>query len=639
MKNSQNLFSSRRTLCRWAGWFFVANTVFYFLTGLNYLFYMPDFNHIPLMTVQGMIIGWVFMLTGLIGQFAVFAFAGCVLALILILLFPRRWFAFTVSAVMAAGTALFLIVDSVVYHLYHYHLAGVVWHIIRAGVAMQVLELSWIEWLFVALIGMVLLAIEVGIAFAAWHWINRKPRYQGRLTGVALAASLFLSYTLTLSTGAAVTADASAQSNEHVLVMESQIIPYYDAVLGEFIPGNNSAITLETRDDGYFVQNAQINKPLDYPLHPLQCKIPSKPYNIVMIVLDAWRFDMLNPTVTPHINQFAKNAWVFSNNISGGNSTQPGIFSLFYSIPENYWTAMLAQHQGPVFIHQLLQDHYQMGIFRSASLHYPAFDDTIFREVKNLQINTPGEESFDRDRQITQEFAHFINHRNPQQPFFSFVFYDETHNYCESSANYPQPFQPAVQTCNRLLLKNNSDPTPYLNRYRNAGHFDDTLVNRVLTSLKTHDLLKNTIVIITADHGEEFNESHQDFWGHASDYTPWQIHTPLVVYWPGQAPKTFQQLTSHYDVVPSLMTQALGCDNPSRDYSIGQSLLTQASTDPLVIVNSYIDYGIVQPQRVTRIYPDGNYAIVSPAGAPLLKAELNTHTLAQVFGILNNYFK
>ncbi|WP_306686870.1 sulfatase-like hydrolase/transferase [Candidatus Coxiella mudrowiae] len=54
---------------------------------------------------------------------------------------------------------------------------------------------------------------------------------------------------------------------------------------------------------------------------------------------------------------------------------------------------------------------------------------------------------------------------------------------------------------------------PYLNRYRNAAHFDDALVGQVLQALKGHQLLKNTIVIITADHGEEFNENHQNYWG------------------------------------------------------------------------------------------------------------------------------
>lgn len=634
----QNQRVNRRALGRWVGWFLGANALLYYLITLNYLFYLPDFGHIPLMTTQGTLLGWVFMLTGLLGQAAIFALVSILPVALLMLLIPRRGFVYTLGVLTASTMALFLIVDSVIYHLYHYHLAGVVWHVIRAGVATQVLELSWKEWALTALIALLLIGLEIMIAWAVARWVARKSRYQGWQIGVVLAASLFLSYTLTLSSGASSTADASAQSNDHVLVMESQIIPYYNFVLGQFMSGHNASLKLETRDDGYFVQNAQINKPLNYPLHPLQCTLPQKPYNIVMIVLDAWRFNMLNQTVTPHLTAFSKNAWVFEKNISGGNSTQPGIFSLFYGIPANYWTAMLAQHQGPVLIHQLIQDQYQMGIFRSASLHYPAFDQTVFREVKDLQIDTPGDESFDRDRQITKEFKQFINHRKPKKPFFGLVFYDETHNYCESSARYDQPFQPAIKVCNRLLLKNNSDPTPYLNRYRNAAHFDDALANQVLTALQKNDLLKNTIVIITADHGEEFNESHHDFWGHASDYTPWQTHTPMIVYWPQSTPQTFNYPTSHYDVVPTLMTKALGCTNSPSDYSIGHSLLS-VSKDPFVIVNSYIDYGIVQPNEVTRIYPDGNYAIVSTNGSPLMEAKLNMSTLKGVFAILNRYFQ
>ncbi len=578
------------------------------------------------------------MITGLLGQAAVFASVVGVLVALIGLCFRRRWLGFAVGSVVAALLALLLVTDAIVYHLYHYHLAGVVWRIIRAGVATQVLELSWVEWMLAAIIYAALLLLEIGLCFLVWRWIRRKPKRHGGLVGILLVASLFLSYTLTLSASQTVTEDASAQSNEHVLVMEAQIIPYYNTTLGFLLWNKKGGLTLQIRDDGYFVQNAQVQKPVQYPLHPLQCALSGKPYNIVVIALDAWRFDMLNPNVTPNIYNLSKKAWVFKNNDSGGNSTQPGIFSLFYSIPANYWTAMLDQHRGPVFIHQLIADGYQMGIFRSASLHYPAFDETVFREVKNMQINTSGAESFNRDRRITQEFTHFIDHVNPNKPFFSFVFYDETHNYCESSANYPQPFRPAVKVCNRLLLNNNTDPTPYLNRYRNAGHFDDALVGHVLGALKSRGLLKNTIVIITADHGEEFNESHQDYWGHASDYTPWQIHTPLVVYWPSKKPEMFTHFTSHYDVVPTLMQNALGCRNPVSDYSVGTPLLSQKH-EPFTIVNSYIDYAIVEPDRVTRIYPEGNYAIDYPNGAPIPGAALNAKTLAAAFGVLNRYFK
>lgn len=633
-----NSGTSRRTLGRWVGWFLVANTLLYFVIGLNYLFFMPNFSAIPLMTTAGTVLGWVFMLTGLLGQFALFALLCGIPVIVLALVYPRRWLVCSIAILLSTAMALFLVLDGVVYHLYHYHLAGVVWHVIWTGVASQVFVLSWLEYTMAAFIAIVLVCIEIALAFFVWRWVKAKPKRNGWLFALGLGVSLFLSYTLTLSSSAAVTVSSSAESNDHVLVMEAQVIPYYDAVLGLFMPGHNEGLKLQTRDAGYFVQNSQINKPLNYPLHPLQCVAPKKPFNIVIIAMDAWRFDMMNPKVTPNIYRFSKRAWVFKDNLSGGDATRPGIFSLFYSIPANYWTAMLRQHRGPVLINQLLKDHYQMGIFRSASMKYPAFNKTVFRAVKNLQITTPGAESFDRDREITKEFKHFIAKRNPNKPFFSFVFYDETHNYCDSSANYAKPFQPAIKVCNRLLLNNDTNPVPYLNRYRNAAHFDDTLVGQVLQTMKKKGLLKNTIVVITADHGEEFNESHRDYWGHASDYTPWQIHTPMIIYWPGKKHKIIHHLTTHYDLVPTLMTKALGCTNPISDYSVGVPMLTKGHR-PFFIANSYIDYAIIKNNRVTRIYPEGNYAVFQFNGKPIPNAELNLKTLQQAFAQINRYFK
>ena len=629
---------SRQALSRWIGWLWIANTVLYFCVGLNYLFYMPDFGALSSMTDQGIVMAWVFMLTGLLGQSALFALASAVIVWVLALCYPRRWFVGLISVFLFAVMALFLVTDALVYHLYHYHLAGVVWDIIRAGVGTQVLVLSWLEYAIAACIGLVFLIIEFWVAWFVWRWLKAKSNRSGGLISFAVGASLLLSYTISLSPGVGGSKNAGVMSNGHALVMEAQTIPYYNTVLGLLVPGKHKGLTLATRDDGYFVQNAQVKKTLNYPRHPLQCAMPHKPYNIVVIALDAWRFDMLTKAVTPNINDFSKQAWVFKDNLSGGNCTRPGIFSLFYGIPANYWGAALSQHRGSVLIQQLLQDHYQMGIFRSASMHYPAFDKTVFRAIKHLKINTKGAESFDRDRRVTQEFKHFIAHRRLHQPFFSFVFYDETHNYCESSGDYPKPFQPAVKVCNRLTLTKNTDPIPYRNRYRNAAHFDDQLTGQLLDTLKSHHLLENTIVVITADHGEEFNESHRGYWGHASDYTPWQIHTPMVIYWPGKGHRVFHQLTTHYDIVPTLMTQALGCKNPVSDYSVGVPIRDKKGP-PFFIAGSYIDYAIINKHRVTRIYPGGDYRISALDGASIPTAKLNTKLLEQAFSQLNFYFK
>ena len=43
-----------------------------------------------------------------------------------------------------------------------------------------------------------------------------------------------------------------------------------------------------------------------------------------------------------------------------------------------------------MLINQLLKQHYQFGVFVSAGLKMPAFNCTVFLQVKNLQLVTPG---------------------------------------------------------------------------------------------------------------------------------------------------------------------------------------------------------------------------------------------------------
>ena len=55
------------------------------------------------------------------------------------------------------------------------------------------------------------------------------------------------------------------------------------------------------------------------------------------------------------------------------------------------------------------------------------------------------------------------------------------------------------------------------------------------------------------------------YWVHASAYTPYQLHVPLLVYWPGKTPQVYSYFITHYDIVPTLMTEIFGCQNPLAD--------------------------------------------------------------------------
>lgn len=632
--------SFRRQLSRWSGWFFAVNIIVLCLLSLSYVSVLPSFYQSPLVTIKGEMLAVVFTVLAFVGQFALFVGLAWLMVLLLTQLLPRRWFIFPCAIVLAVAMALFVVIDSAAYHLYHFHVGSIVWQVIQSGTVLEVLVLSKAEWTSLIVVVALLFAAESALALFIWRRLQPQPqRNRGRLLVIALAASLFLSYTMYLSAGEITEGiSESARSNDHLLVMIARVVPYYNQVLGLLLPEKDGALHLMTLNESYFVENKQVSRQLKYPLKPLNVVQPKRRYNIVVIGIDTWRFDMMNAKVSPNIAALAKKSWVFDDNFSGGNCTRPGIFSLFYSIPANYWTAMLQQKRGPVFIKQLLKDHYQMGVYGSASLNFPAFDKTVFRAVPNLQVNTPGNSSPARDKEITKEFNQFVVHRNKKQPFFGFLFYDSVHNWCGEQQTFAKPFQPAIKVCNRMFLGKHTNPLPYLNRYKNAVLFDDGLVGKVIANLKKQHLLKNTIIVITADHGEQFNDEHMGYWGHASTFDQYEVRTPMIVYWPGKKHRVISYRTSHYDVVPTLMRFALGVKNPYVDYSVGVPLLDSDQPDSLII-GSYIDYAIVDKNRITTIYPSGTYSVRRNNNQLIPGAAINIGDLRRAFALIHRYFQ
>ena len=111
--------------------------------------------------------------------------------------------------------------------------------------------------------------------------------------------------------------------------------------------------------------------------------------------------------------------------------------------------------------------------------------------------------------------------------------------------------------------------------YKSSVHYNDQLLGKVYKKLANRGLLTNTVVIITSDHGQEFNDLKQNFWGHNSNFSEYQVRVPLIVRWPEKLPKQIYRTTSHEDIIPSLLTEGLGCQNTTSDYSTGFSLFDE----------------------------------------------------------------
>jgi len=309
-----------------------------------------------------------------------------------------------------------------------------------------------------------------------------------------------------------------------------------------------------------------------YPLVPIHEQSEQK-YNIVWLVAESLRADMLTPEIMPETWAFSEKAVRFENHYGSSNGTRQSLFSMFYGLYGNYWFSFLKERKGPVIMDVLLRQGYQMDLFSSARFSYPEFNKTVFAQVPESMFHDlselPPGQGWQRDRENVTRMLDFIDKRQPERPFMTFMFFESPH------ARYYFPPEsvirkPYLENFNYATMDLKRDIGLIKNRYINSCHHLDGQYGRVLAYLKEHGLLDSTIVILTGDHGEEFMEKGR--WGHNSAFTEEQTQVPLVLWVPGMIPRRVDRMTSHVDI-PATLLPLLGVTNPAKDYSLGFDLL------------------------------------------------------------------
>jgi hypothetical protein len=359
---------------------------------------------------------------------------------------------------------------------------------------------------------------------------------------------------------------------------------------------------------------------LNYPREPLVRRPGGELPNIIWIVVDAWRFDMLTEEVAPNILAFSKQALVFRNHYSGGNATRFGIFTLVYGVYGTYWHPFLAEGQSPVLLDELMKLGYDFRIISSSRLTNPEFRRTAFVNLAPyITDNLPGTMADTRDPALAETFIDWLDTRDTGKPFYAFLFMDAPHG----PYIYPDEFEkfsPSNKTPN-YVTAGRKDAAPLFNSYRNAVFFDDHYAGMILDEVKRRGLLENTIILITGDHGEEFFET--GFWGHTSAFSAYQSRVGFVLYIPGRGHGVIDYITSHHDVAPTFL-KLLGYSTPPESYSQGRDLLDPAGHAYAVVAGwdeaAIIDdlYTIVMP---TQSYNAGSSQVRFTQGYRLVKDE------------------
>lgn len=602
-------------------WFFLANSFIVLLIALRFT------KHIS--GVEGSLT-YIYIISATLSHFIALTFLPYVVFYLPIaLLVPRKLILQICGASIITLSLASLVIDTFVYDLYRFHINSFTLELLFGGAGSDIFSFHWSQYLLVISAVVVTWGLELFVLRALLKSADRWSFRGGRWIISAVALMMFSSHMIH--------AYASANGYRPITRISKCYPLYFPTTANRFMYRTGLASPDKNLENLNRAMKSQ-TRDLRYPLNPIQTD-SSAELNVLILLLDSWNLMAKDSTVMPHLAEFSKSSLNFRNHYSGSNGTRTGVFSIFYGIPGLYWYDILGANLGPVMMDQFIDREYEVALFASASLGSPPFDRTVFARVNDIKLHTPGSGAHDRDVQITRDWLDFANQyvvSGEKKPFFGFVFYDAMHAMTHPD-DFEGPFQPALKFAPYEKLSNEMDPTTFVNLYKNVANFEDSLVNLVLTDLQVKGLLEKTIVIITGDHGQEFNENKKGFWGHNGNYSVAQLGVPLLIRWPGMEPAEFDHWTSHYDIVPTMMQELFHCTNETRDYSIGKNLLDTTRRDWL-IVGSHDNFGIIEPDRITTIYFDRSFDITDRQLNLLDEARLNSELINKIMSITNLYY-
>ncbi len=568
-------------------------------------------RYIALADTTGTLEEWLFLLSALVGNTAMLYLLLWLILIPIIIVIPSRIMTLVISTIAIWLLNFISIFDLVIYNMYRFHINGLVLNVLTTGGVSDSVSLG-----VVTVILTIALILGLLVLAGMLHWLVIKVRKAGRFTwplpvlySVTIIAILLLNI---VDKAQYARADLL---NRTTITRHARLLPLYQPLTIRKFAQKHWGIEVNREWDLKRTAGGILN----YPPTELEFDESGFKPNFILIVIDSWRYDMLDAAVTPNISAYAEEAKVFERHYSGGNATRFGIFSLLYGLHGSYWHTFLAERKGPVLIRRLKDAGYALKIISSTQLTFPELRRTAFVDIPEcIDDQIEGDGARIRDPKQLPLLESWLDTLPADQPFFAVMLLDAPHGGCDYDPSIAR-FFPHVSDINYLALNKERDSTPYLNHYKNAIYFDDIVIGNVLDMLDDRGFHENTVVMITGDHGEEFYE--RGYWGHTGAFTPEQVKVPFVMGGPGVGKGRVDRLTSHTDLAPTIL-ELIGCNTPAEEYSQGISMLLAQSERGYVVSTGWEEFAIIDT-AVTLVISSEMYNLV---GIKVYDSEYNLIT-------------
>ena len=310
--------------------------------------------------------------------------------------------------------------------------------------------------------------------------------------------------------------------------------------------------------------------------------------NVLIVVIDALRPDHLGcygyarPT-SPSLDALARRGVLFADAVSPSTYTRAAVPSIFTSI---HPAAHGVFSQGKQV--EVLSDEYATlaetlkarGYRTAAFMPNPSLHRTFnFGQGFDLYDDDfpirkgPPHEVYETARKINERALRWLR-GDPEKPFFAYLHYRDVHGPYVPPPPYDRMFPSSG--AGRQLTKAEYRAQPldirhprryrdlgsYINQYDGGIRYTDDRIEELLDTLKKEGFLDDTVLFITADHGESFLEHGK--WTHGTDVYEEQTRVPLLLVLPEDrhAGRRIEAPVQTVDIYPTVLS-LLGAEIPA----------------------------------------------------------------------------
>jgi arylsulfatase A-like enzyme len=292
---------------------------------------------------------------------------------------------------------------------------------------------------------------------------------------------------------------------------------------------------------------------------------PDQP-NVIVLVIDTLRADRLSchgyiRNTSPNIDAFAAQGVLFENAYAGSAWTPPSHASLVTGEPVHVHKADLAPlgPSLPTIGENMSGRGYATAVFSANTTYFSRrrgyargfhhFEDQFYglfidftrcvygrTLVKALSFNWTADGTEWKRRRAPSINAACVDwlNRNRNHQTLAILNYMDVHAPYETPAEHVQRFSKSTQSLEVAEDKVPAEIKPLSDAYDEGIAYADECFGRLLTDLNASGIDKNTIIVVTSDHGEMLGE--HGLMQHANALYREVTHVPLIIRWPGHIP-------------------------------------------------------------------------------------------------------